>query len=255
MLLEQLVFGFQKLLGDCLEGMYLHGSLAFGCYHRGRSDIDFLAAVKTEPEKETKAALLRFLLRLEQEAPIKGLEMSLVLSVHCRKFLYPTPYVLHYSPMHRKACREDLEGYCAKMKGTDKDLAAHFTVTRKHGITLFGMPAASFFQEVPRECYLDSIFYDLENAAEEIRENPYSVILNLCRGAAAAEEGQVLSKEQGGLWGISRLPHKYRDLIQAALLEYRTGEKGRTDQKEQLFFCSYMQERLKPFQIKKKKEQ
>ena len=39
--------------------------------------------------------------------------------------------------------------------------------------------------------------------------NPVYVILNLCRVLAAWGEGAVLSKEQGGTWGLANLPEEY----------------------------------------------
>lgn len=57
------------------------------------------------------------------------------------------------------------------------------------------------------------------------------IILNLCRVLAYIKEGLVLSKQQGGLWGIEKLPGEYSDLIKRAAqccssdseFEYDTG--------------------------------
>ena len=39
---------YQDILGDNLCGIYLHGSLAFGCFNWAKSDIDFLVVVYDE---------------------------------------------------------------------------------------------------------------------------------------------------------------------------------------------------------------
>ena len=52
--------------------------------------------------------------------------------------------------MHRARCLRDLPAYCAEMHGADPDLAAHFTVARAVGLTLWGPPAESMFGPVPR---------------------------------------------------------------------------------------------------------
>jgi streptomycin 3"-adenylyltransferase len=70
---------------------------------------------------------------------------------------------------------------------------------------------------------LDSLRYDSENAVEDISENPVYVILNLCRIAAFLEEGAVLSKKEGGLWGLQHLPQAYREIIRAAMDAYTNG--------------------------------
>lgn len=87
------------------------------------------------------------------------------------------------------------------MKGTDKDLAAHFTIIKKYGIALYGMDIEKVFGNVPKEDYIDSIMCDIEEADEEILENPVYIILNLCRVAAFLKDGAITSKKQGGEWG------------------------------------------------------
>ena len=88
--------------------------------------------------------------------------------------------------------------------GLDRDLAAHFTVTRAVGVPLWGAPAADVFAPVPAADYLDSIWYDVEGAEDDILENPVYVILNLCRVLAYLRDGAVLSKAQAGN-GASRI--------------------------------------------------
>ena len=135
----------------------------------------------------------------------------------------PAPYELHYSPMHRARCLRDLPAYCAEMHGADPDLAAHFTVARAVGLTLWGPPAESMFGPVPRAAYLDSIRQDVGTACSDILRTPASTTLNLCRTLAFAQEGLVLSKEQGGLWAACRLPPPYAGFAQSAAESYRSG--------------------------------
>ncbi len=142
------IAAFRQELGENLTGIYLHGSAAFGSMSEG-SDLDFIAVTERPPTQEQKEHLIAALLQLEREAPAKGLEMSVVLLRDCRDFAYPTPYQLHYSPMHRRAFEQDLAGYCRRMQGVDCDLAAHFTVIRRVGIVLFGSPIREVFGPVP----------------------------------------------------------------------------------------------------------
>ena len=67
------------------------------------------------------------------------------------------------------------------MKGMDKDLAAHFTIINKYGIVLYGEKIDSVFSDVPLRDYIDSIFCDIENAPEDIIDQPVYIVLNLCR--------------------------------------------------------------------------
>lgn len=44
--------------------------------------------------------MIRYLLEMKPLIPRKGLEMSVVLEEDVRNFLYPTPFELHFSPLH-----------------------------------------------------------------------------------------------------------------------------------------------------------
>ena len=222
-LLQQIKTEYLAILGDTMVGFYVHGSLAFGCFSWERGDLDFLVVVSKEPTWEQKHALIESLLRADENAPPKGFEMSIVTEDAVSPFVYPTPYVLHYSGAWREAYRTDLDGTCRRLRGCDPDLAAHITVTHAVGFTLYGKPIEEVFAPVPTEQYLDSIRLDIENAPEDIHENPVYVILNLCRVLGYIKEGLVLSKEGGGMWGIANLPTEFVPLITNALAYYREG--------------------------------
>lgn len=209
-----------NIIGDDLVGVYIHGSYAFGCYNPHKSDIDYLVVVNSPMTEEKKLEYLTAVLRINEAATKKGIEMSVVLRRHCENFTYPTPFELHFSNSHLRRISEDIVSYCREMNGVDRDLAAHFTVTRAVGIKLCGEPIQSVFSPVPHEAYLDSIASDVENAASDIFENPVYVILNLCRVAAYVNDGAVISKADGGMWGLRNLPIKYHGIITDALDVY-----------------------------------
>lgn len=219
-LLRRIRAAYQEILGSALTGLYVHGSLALGCFCWERSDIDFLAVVKRPLTQAQKEALIRALLALDADGPPKGLEMSVVLESVCKPFQYPTPFELHFSNMHKQACRENLARYCRDMNGVDPDLAAHFTITRKAGLVLCGQPIEDVFGVVPRADYLDSILRDVTSAREDVAEQPASTVLNLCRVLACLREGAAISKRQGGGWALAYLPEAYRGVIETALRLY-----------------------------------
>lgn len=90
---------YQDILGQQLTGIYLHGSLAFGCFNTLKSDLDFIVVVQSKLSLVAKLALLHVLEKYHPIAPQKGFEMSVVLVSDCRHFCYPTPYELHFSNM------------------------------------------------------------------------------------------------------------------------------------------------------------
>lgn len=222
-ILRKISISYSKILEDNLVGIYVHGSIAFGCFHWERSDIDFLVVTKNPLSQSEKILMIDALLDLEGECPPKGLEMSVVLAKHCREFQYPTPFELHFSKAHIGKCKNDLDRFCADMHGTDRDLAAHITVLNAVGIALCGKQIHHVFGEVPRGDYIDSIIGDIENAPRDIVQHPVYTILNLCRVLAHLRDGLITSKEQGGIWGLSNLPSAYAPIIYAALQCYRSG--------------------------------
>ena len=252
---ELLISRFTKMskaiLSDRLTGIYLHGSSVMGCYQPKRSDLDFLVVVHTALSDAEKQTFMDSLLALDQECPGKGIEMSIVTKDVCNPFVYPTPFILHYSRMHTEWYRRDPEDYIRKMKGSDRDLAAHFTVIRSRGRCLYGLPIQDLFGEVPERDYLDSIWNDVSGAEEEITENPMYLTLNLARVLAFLREKKVISKKEGGEWGLDHLPEQYRSLIHSALREYGTGDEVRYNPELAKDYAAYM---LGQIMAEKKKE-
>ncbi len=230
----------QSSFGHNLLGVYLHGSLAMGCFNPMKSDIDLLLVVEREPSDEEKLAFMQLMVPLNEKAPAKGIELSIVTRAAVNPFIYPTPFVLHFSPMHLSWFRQDPDGYVQQMKGEDPDLAAHCTIIRKHGIILYGAPIGEVFSEVPKAAYLDSIWQDIENAEEDILHDPMYITLNLCRVAAYTQDELVLSKQEGGLWGLAHLPEVYHGLIQQALECYAADQTMAADEAAVLPFAREM---------------
>ena len=56
----------QRLLGQNLLGMYLHGSLALGGFQPGRSDIDVIVVTAQRIDLETKRRCIELLLRISK---------------------------------------------------------------------------------------------------------------------------------------------------------------------------------------------
>lgn len=233
---------FERVLGGNLVGIYVHGSIAFGCFTWEKSDIDFIAVTRAPMTYGEKLSVMKGLLEINEEAPDKGIEMSVMQLKDTQEFRHPAHFDLHYSNGHRERCQQDLEEYCRNMNGDDPDLAAHCTVINHVGQVLCGLPVDMVFGPVAKKDYLDSIRSDVENAVEDVKENPVYIILNLCRVMAYIREEQVLSKKQGGEWGIRNLPAEYRMLIAEALMCYQSNNAMQADAGQCEAFCRYMQQ-------------
>lgn len=202
LLLQFLQRRYSAILGENLVGIYIHGSIAFGCFRWETSDIDLAVVVDSAIDAPTKLRLLEVLANLLPQAPPKGFGMSVVLKGNCLRFTYPTPYELHFSNQWLHTYRTDSLTICGDEVKTDPDLAAHFTVIRHVGQVLCGVPIGEVFGAVDRAFYLDSILRDSLGSVGDIGKDPVSVVLNLCRVLAFVQEGLVISKAAGGQWAL-----------------------------------------------------
>src|SRR5574337_747753 len=129
-------------LPDNLVGLYLHGSLAMGCFNPACSDIDLLAVTRQRMTVETKRGVAELLLRTS-DAP-SPIEVSFLREADLRSWAYPTPYDFHFSEDWREKFRRGLSSgewqTWNDHPRTDADLAAHITVTLHRGICLYGRP-------------------------------------------------------------------------------------------------------------------
>ena len=162
----------KEILGDNLAGIYLHGSAAMACYNPVKSDIDLIIVVKETVSDEVKRAYMDMVVESNGKGPAKGIEMSIVKQSVCRPFVYPTPFELHFSAAHLDWYMKDPDDYILKMKGEDKDLAAHFTIINHRGKCLFGASIKEIFDDVPARDYMDSIWNDIADAEDEIADDP-----------------------------------------------------------------------------------
>lgn len=221
---EEIIQSFTRncksVLKEKLVGVYIHGSYVMGCFNPAKSDIDLLIVIREPMTDAEKLDLLKATVPLNDFAPEKGIEYSVVRSAVCKPFVYPTPYELHFSPMHLERYRKDPLDYIAHLQGTDKDLAAHFTILFHRGRCLYGSPIPEVFAPVSDECYFDSIRYDIEGAREDILTDTTYIVLNLCRVLAYKQEHIVLSKKEGGEWGMTHSDSRFRELIRTALDDY-----------------------------------
>ena len=223
-ILIKLVHRSEAILKDNLVGIYLHGSAVMGCFNPDKSDLDLIIVVNEAIPDNAKREIMDTVVELNAVGPGKGIEMSVVRRSVCNPFVYPTPFELHFSVAHLDWYRNNPCEYIQKMKGTDKDLAAHFTIITNRGGCLCGEPVENVFATVPKEDYMDSIQDDIADAIENIADNTMYLVLNLARVLAYKRQELILSKKEGGEWALKNIPREYGELINTALREYESSE-------------------------------
>lgn len=212
-ILDGLTALYRETLGKSFVGLYVHGSIAMGGYNPKKSDIDYIVVCEEEPEDAVKRVLLEETLAYMPYAPVKGLEMHLLLRADCKPASYPARFRLHYSPMHTQAVLSDISAYVRDMRGEDPDLAAHLTIINARGICWAGEPIAKVFGPVPREAYIESLLADADWSPDDYMYHT----LNRLRMLAYLREEKILSKREGGEWGFENMDDKYAPVIKEAL--------------------------------------
>src|SRR4051794_1050631 len=129
--LNEFVQVFWDTFGENLVGIYVHGSLAMESFNPVSSDVDLLVVVRDRLSVEEKGAVGQQLLRLSEQAPPSGLEMSILTLASLSNFQYPTPYELHFSNDNKDRFAEGTIDFSSDL--TDPDLAAHFVITKARG--------------------------------------------------------------------------------------------------------------------------
>ncbi len=221
-LINDIVKSFRRTLRDNLVGVYLHGSLALGCFNPNYSDIDMLIVVRKEMSVEDKRSFIKDFLDTtrSKKVPKKGIEFSVIQVKYLRNFEYPTPFELHYSKMWGEIYEQNKVDFSKQNR--DPDLAAHIVVTLNRGICLYGEPINKVFKPIPEKFYVESILYDAKDIERNPMEDPVYSILNLCRVLYYLKEKVVSSKKEAGEWAIEILPESLRRLIYKALKVYES---------------------------------
>ncbi|MGZ3629993.1 MAG: aminoglycoside adenylyltransferase domain-containing protein [Ktedonobacteraceae bacterium] len=219
----------QRLLGDNLLGIYLHGSLALGGFQPERSDIDVIVLTAQRIDLETKRQCIELLLRISK-MPCP-LDIRFLVQHDLFPFRHPLLCDLHFRETHRESYQQELQSGTWKdwdrKAQLDPDLTLHLTVLHHSGICLYGKPIAEVLPLVPEHDFRDALIKDVQVAQGDPLHDPISFVLNACRACAYLRDGAILSKDAGGVWGLAHLPEQYHPLIQQALALYRGERLGR----------------------------
>jgi predicted nucleotidyltransferase len=228
----RVVAEIEDVLGSALCAVYLHGSLATGSYYRPKSDVDLLVVVDGSLSDRMRHELaVRLLAAFDARPTIGGLELSIVQRRDVAQFRHPLPYDFHFSEKWVHDMRQGGTG----RRGADRDLAAHCTVTRARGIALRGAAPPAVLGPVSHDAFVDSIIDDFRWIADGgIHASPFYGVLNICRILHVVTDGpgEVLNKDQGGLWALEHLPEDHHAIITDALECYRSAADISVDQRQ-----------------------
>ncbi len=227
--LKNYVNGFVKLfdtqLGRQLLGVYLHGSLAMGCWYFPKSDLDLLIVTGGDVPSDTLESLGIQIARYSEKYPgTGGVELSVVTEDALSSLDLQIPYQLHYSPMWHEKLLAGQVDFCKPKR--DPDLPAHFAVVRQRGVCLYGREISKLFPPVDWQRFRQSVLLDIQDLLEEenLLHAPYYGVLNFCRALQlfSSPVCACTSKEEGALWALEHLPEPFLPLVRQALDVYRS---------------------------------
>lgn len=201
LLIRRLCETLKSALGENLTGIYLHGSVAMGCFNWNTGDVDCLVVTAEPLGIAAKTAMIDTCLALQPLCPPKGLELSVVTKAVCENPQRNPAFEFHFSPIYVESYTRDPQGQLARMPRTDPDLIAHFSMVRSRGRTLLGAPAKQVFAPIPRLWLLDSIQGDLADAAQNMKDQPVYYVLNFCRALPGLSGGRPAAL-QTRRWGV-----------------------------------------------------
>lgn len=224
--ITSLADSFRNILGENLTGTYLHGSLAMNCFNPRRSDVDLLVVVNSPIAVQTKHNLSLLLIKASRN-PVT-VEVNFIARSIFNPWQYPTPFEFRYNENRRQAVQQSLLDGGSPEDGSanrSADLAAHITVARRRGVSLFGPGPDKVFPIIPDEDYVDSLLQTIYNENIGLTVNtqkPVDAILLACNAYAHTRTDAIYSKAEAGQWALYELPSRYHPLIQAALESYRS---------------------------------
>jgi hypothetical protein len=196
-------------VGPDLVGLVLHGSAVLGDFAPGRSDLDLLAALRSDPDERVRARLGVLHDRFAGEHPawagrieVEYVALDLLAGVDAsRLFARISPG----EPLHL-------------VPATD-----HYLLNRaaaRDGVALIGPAPATLVPEVPPATVRAVVRRHVEQWPEWVREEESAgflayAVLTLCRARLLLEHDRRGSKHEAALQALGDLP-EHADLIRWA---------------------------------------
>ena len=238
---------FGEVLSEKLAGLYVHGSLASGAFHRERSDIDLIAVSNAKLSPGWRETVARALVQLSDARPMPGdIEVSVIEERYAHAFEHPMPYEVRYErAAHEKLRRHEFD---FSQDRASIELAAAILDVRERGVTLYGPSASAMFGPVPWHAFINALEADFQRARAHVEDKPVYAVLGACRvlHGTTSRSMSAVNKDEAAVWALETVPRMYHSIINDALQLYR-GTKSLDDvvlvERDIIAFREYVRER------------
>jgi predicted nucleotidyltransferase len=209
----------QKVLGDRLIGMYLHGSLANGGFDE-HSDIDVIFLTKDDIPEETFTALQAMhaeIATLDSPWAIQ-LEVAYIPENSLRR---SDPSSIRYPHLDRGS------GEVLHWMKAESDWNIYRHILRERGIVITGPEPKTLIDPVSRNDLRMAVAEGLPLWMNPLLDDPSEMqkrglqsfyVLSLCRMLYTLKHAEILSKSAASDWALENLDSKWKPLIERALI-------------------------------------
>jgi predicted nucleotidyltransferase len=216
LLLDQLCGQMQTVLGSCLVGLYLHGSLACGDFNPQTSDIDFLVVTDGPLSIEVFHTLKEMHARL--------FESRLAWSQKLEGAYIPREDLGRYDPSHAPIPWLGVDGHFA-LERLGSDWILQRWSLREKGIVVSGPALHDMIDPVSSDDLREAVLTSLREwwsppfpSPDRFLSSEYQAyaVLTMCRSSYVLENGCVASKPQAARWAMETLEDQWHALIASA---------------------------------------
>jgi hypothetical protein len=225
-LLDELLADIQKTIGEKLIGLYLYGSLVWGDFDFGISDID-LAAVTSDDLADADFSALRAMhdeFARTHAAWDNGIEVQYVSESALKTFKTQSSKMAVISP-----------GEPFHVIDAGIEWLTNWYFVQDYGLTLFGPEPTNFIVPILKEEFVQAVYdhamFWKEHVKQTRESRPYQsyAVLTLCRAVYTITNGEQVSKQKAAEWAKTQMP-EWKDFIDEAL--YVRAHAGETTKEE-----------------------
>lgn len=202
---DEVIRILREVLGEKVEGAYLHGSAAIGGM-QATSDIDVLAVVREATTVEERRAIVTRTMAVSGSPEPRGrwrpVELSIVVQSAVNPWRYAPTRELQYGEWERRRYET---GWVPEPE-PDPDLAVLITQVLRADRPLLGPRPAAILAPVPLPDLRRSIVAGVPGLVADLELDTRNVLLTLVRVWSTLATGEIRSKADAVDWALEHHP-------------------------------------------------